>query len=254
MYGSKRSKLFHLTPNCTNCHIKCPVLLEDVSGKFGCQKCKASKILPCSACHTQTIPYVRFKCGHSFCNECTNSILRPQILRRCKTLSCPCGGHVEEISNDAVSLLLTEVWETVSHDNQRSLADAFNLSCPHCKRVFVDFEACLAIRCECDRFFCALCLQPFETNEEAHEHVLQCSLNPNRSYFMPFEAWLDVMNERRKQVTKTVLLESTGLQNVSNAYDLMRQGEYINCEHVAWSSAIKEFLWFAKNMIFQRLE
>ena len=79
-------------------------------------------------------------------------------------------------------------------------AHARDLQCPHCDRRFVDFDGCLALRCTCDRWFCALCLMPQKNGDEAHDHVRACSLNPSNEHFLPLETcrriWLGRARER----------------------------------------------------------
>jgi hypothetical protein len=54
------------------------------------------------------------------------------------------------------------------------------LRCPHCQLAFVDFDACAALRCRCGQRFCALCLEPADSDEANHVHVAGCAWNPHR--------------------------------------------------------------------------
>lgn len=60
------------------------------------------------------------------------------------------------------------------------------LKCPHCNIAFVDFEGCCAIQCSCSKFFCALCLQGFDTDKDCHDHVLMCN---HGNYYMSTAYW-----------------------------------------------------------------
>ena len=55
----------------------------------------------------------------------------------------------------------------------RILSDA----CPACKAVFLDFEACFAISCNCGAFFCAWCLVRQPDKQTCHHHVINCVYN-----------------------------------------------------------------------------
>ena len=73
-------------------------------------------------------------------------------------------------------------FERAMQDATEKLLDICTLKCPHCGMVFADFEDCFAVCCStdhmdgrrygCDGYFCAWCFDPFKTNEEAHNHIL----------------------------------------------------------------------------------
>ena len=59
------------------------------------------------------------------------------------------------------------------------IENVLTLRCPHCQLAFVDFDACAAVRCRCGQRFCALCLEPADSNEANHVHVAGCAWNPH---------------------------------------------------------------------------
>ena len=55
--------------------------------------------------------------------------------------------------------------------------DILTTRCPKCRRAFVDFDGCFALRCSCGCAFCGWCLQPCA--RDAHAHVAaQCPHGP----------------------------------------------------------------------------
>jgi len=72
-------------------------------------------------------------------------------------------------------------------------------ACPCCARVYVDFDGCAALRCECGAWFCALCLARCESSQKAHAHVRQCveAVTGEATYFVALETWRRVRDRRR---------------------------------------------------------
>ena len=64
---------------------------------------------------------------------------------------------------------------------RKEIEELLSLRCPRCRQVFADYEGCAALTCAksgCNAQFCALCL--VDTNGDAHEHVKNCRLNPQK--------------------------------------------------------------------------
>mmetsp|Transcript_29123 Transcript_29123/g.40009 ORF Transcript_29123/g.40009 Transcript_29123/m.40009 type:complete len:116 (+) Transcript_29123:1767-2114(+) len=68
----------------------------------------------------------------------------------------------------------------------KSIAEAIrenvlNLQCPHCQKVYEDFEGCLAVTCSfCSKYFCGLCHHKSDSNGDAHSHA---RWNGQQNYF-----------------------------------------------------------------------
>ena len=51
-------------------------------------------------------------------------------------------------------------------------------SCPNCGVAYDGFDGCCALECSsCDTNFCAYCREPHLTNQQNHDHVLDCEFN-----------------------------------------------------------------------------
>ncbi|KAH9253502.1 hypothetical protein BASA81_008549 [Batrachochytrium salamandrivorans] len=71
-----------------------------------------------------------------------------------------------------------------------------NKKCPECSQVFVDFDACCALTCSrCRISFCAFCLRGASQN--AHNHVRQCSENPQ-----PGQVYCDQVAYNKQQLAR----------------------------------------------------
>ena len=86
---------------------------------------------------------------------------------------------------------------------QQIMDDVMTNRCPKCNEVLADKgEGCMSMRCanaQCPLYnpveddtvgannrICGYCLQNFSDGDEAHDHVANCSYNPNQgSYFLP---------------------------------------------------------------------
>ncbi|DBA03693.1 TPA: hypothetical protein N0F65_004110 [Lagenidium giganteum] len=69
--------------------------------------------------------------------------------------------------------------ERVHGLRQHIVEELLHSKCPHCRALFVDYNACDALHCAsdqnaaygCKRSFCAICLQPFADSDATHTHV-----------------------------------------------------------------------------------
>jgi hypothetical protein len=85
----------------------------------------------------------------------------------------------------------------------------FNLRCPRCKTVFIDFEGCFALTCgnkNCGCCFCAWCLEDCGT--DAHPHVVRCpwSQTPGNPYGNV--KLLDGVHKKQREVKVNSLMEN----------------------------------------------
>jgi len=86
--------------------------------------------------------------------------------------------------------------------------EILTLKCPRCRKEFVDFDACFALRCRnaadngCRAEFCAFCLALCGTNAHAHQHVAQCpfNINPGRDVFGSLENFDEAQQRRRERL------------------------------------------------------
>jgi hypothetical protein len=70
-----------------------------------------------------------------------------------------------------------------AHRHGIALEDVFNLKCPRCAAVFLDFNDCCALTCSragCGAAFCAWCQQ--DCGGDAHQHVGQCPERPRDAH------------------------------------------------------------------------
>ena len=75
------------------------------------------------------------------------------------------------------------------------------ISCPRCKKAFVDFDGCAALVCVCKCAFCACCLK--DCGQDAHAHVKSCPQNPpphHGGYHLPEAVWREIMTARKVEL------------------------------------------------------
>jgi hypothetical protein len=76
----------------------------------------------------------------------------------------------------------------------------FNISCPRCKAVFVDFSGCLALHCKCGCAFCGWCLR--DCGADAHACVGMCG---TRLGYPGYHHSIDVFNQHHRKRRQTLL-------------------------------------------------
>lgn len=178
---------------CKFCFTHCLVCLGDCTREFAA--CSSHALcVPClteylvdqcigvKSSATQKLGRVPCPCGKGkFQARCLPSPLRTILLEGTKRRPTNAASTFKRCPVDvAVESILT-------------------LRCPYedCGRAFVDFDACAAVMCECNRWFCALCLKQLQGYEKAHAHVNTCELNPGRSYYVPMAKWNEVQRRQR---------------------------------------------------------
>jgi len=84
---------------------------------------------------------------------------------------------------------------------RQRIEQMMELHCPQCRHVFGAFDGCAALRCataNCGANFCAFCLA--DCGDNAHPHVVQCSLNPTPGEYSVSEAdWTRVVEDERRR-------------------------------------------------------
>ena len=219
MFGSARSLTYHATPDCRQCRVRHPVRLDTLRGKRACPVCVGNvDAVECTACAGLMPAFASFSCGHAFCRECAEHVISSNARRKARRLACPCGGgFAPTVSAEIMGEMLDRAWSDGAA--ARTPADHLNSACPHCDAVFYDFDGCLALRCDCGGFFCALCFKACASNQEAHAHARECASNPNPGeLYLSMDAWHRVQARRREAVAAQML--SSGTASMQSLLDL----------------------------------
>jgi hypothetical protein len=106
----------------------------------------------------------------SYCSECSVSICTKCKIEEHEGLTCQENQRAKAPPDQ---------------ERNKILEDIFTLKCPRCRKAFLDFEGCFALKCSsCPCAFCAWCLS--DCGDDAHPHVRSCALkpkDPGRTYF-----------------------------------------------------------------------
>lgn len=160
-----------------------------------CSVCWDREPPPCVACGVKPMDVV-FTCHHGYCEQCAIFLVDTAIVDHVADVRCPCPRrgalhNVRELPTDALVARVEALESRRPPTSATVLADdATRLqvdACPHCGSLFVDYNGCAAVQCECSKWFCALCLAPFEGSDDAHCHVADCT--GNGTTFLPFDTW-----------------------------------------------------------------
>lgn len=249
MFGSAKSRIYHTRPDCRACYVRNPILLDTLVGKRPCGRCVPEDINVdrCTACYGVLPSFLRFACDHKYCQECGETILSTQVQGKRATIRCPCpnAGVLDKPSTQVVDALLMILNQKSANapPAASSILDRLNMQCPHCDAVFYDFDGCLALRCSCDRYFCALCLAKCDTNEDMHAHVRSCTHNPTGEYFLSSAAWEAMRQQNRTKIGHTILTERRGLENLSSAHALITQGVSVHAGDVDILRSLYQLFW-----------
>lgn len=200
MYATKAGGVVHSRSVCRGSHLS---KTNDWEGKRHCQFCP----WPCLVCMSEDV--VKGKNCHPLCRSCAKEYVQQLPLDprwNGKDVPCPCGSGMS-LQLDGVVLPPTvaatsnEVVVTPCVKPcvlEACLEEVSNLRCPHCRQTFGWFDGCCAVRCECKKFFCGLCLKPFDTDITCHRHVLVCPKNPGTDFFVTFAQWERIMDDRKR--------------------------------------------------------
>jgi hypothetical protein len=128
--------------------------------------------------------------GHGLCDECAVAHVARHVAWAVP-VRCPCGGpHALDVRllpdaafqawQDGLRRAATPSAPPVFAGVVEALCtDARGRRCPHCHRLFADYDGCAAVQCVCGGLFCALCLEGFADEVEAHAHVRSCLHRPD---------------------------------------------------------------------------
>jgi hypothetical protein len=97
------------------------------------------------------------------------------------------------------------------------LENVIRATCPACGEYVGAFEACSAIQCSCNIYFCAWCLIEFKACEgvtartRCHDHVRACPFNPHPNVYPPLphpQIWEGVLAEWARKRVKDYIRDS----------------------------------------------
>eukprot|EP01043_Picozoa_sp_COSAG02_P017655 COSAG02_NODE_804_length_16991_cov_2.687840_5_plen_2135_part_01 len=101
-----------------------------------------------------------------------------------------------------------ELGDDINDARTHIVENILTLKCPRCSQAFVDFSGCFALTCSragCGCGFCAYCLM--DCGGDAHAHVLQCDLNPNKGSYGGGQAQFDACQlARRERMVREYLM------------------------------------------------
>ncbi len=90
----------------------------------------------------------------------------------------------------------------------RARNDILNLTCPHCKQPYAEFEGCMALKCEsCNENFCGYCHKACKSSRGCHLHVRECDLNitHNHDYYASSAQIVEIQCRYRTKKLKRFL-------------------------------------------------
>ncbi|RYH28402.1 DEAD/DEAH box helicase [archaeon] len=76
--------------------------------------------------------------------------------------------------------------------------DILSFHCPHCKRLVFDYDSCSAVTCTCGRDFCGICFSAHPNSGACHQHVKNCSRNPNPNSYYVSQNQLQVVYKQQR--------------------------------------------------------
>lgn len=244
-YGSDRSTVKHCTDSC--CRIKHDRLINKLNFN------EIIKRRKCKFCYPKRGEKICFICTencddifgenecHSICIHCIQDHIN--ILSRNiywdQIVKCPCNSGITlEIPKDMIP---TKNYVSSNTSFKKCIIDeglnfVCNLKCPNCHSVYYDFDACCAIRCECEIYFCAFCEQLFNESKKCHEHVTNCEKNPlPGELYVPLELWRQQQTNQKKikliKFIKSVANEVSLLHLGAIIYAISRQGVHLLNNH-----------------------
>lgn len=253
-FKTKYSRCVHASANCERSRVKDAVEVEFSPSFRKCKFCWPTEIGSCLVCFEPGEIICPCRHGHSVCHSCLSSYVDIQtenpewdgIVR------CPCN-EGKAIPNRLIPSHIREKVARYSKHNvdrhyvkqcyiQYIVEHILSTKCPHCSSVFSDFTGCLSLLCRCNKHFCALCLQPYSTNEACHEHVLnECVYNPLRGhdYFINLKTYDAVQHDRKCYKIWTFLLhtvrpETSSLHAFSILLLLVSQYQGAGCPHLIY--------------------
>ena len=237
MYGLPASRVAHLRPDCVRSKVRAaPRLTERAAAlRRPCRYC-ARGVLPsaCLICADDAASAGELTptpCGsHALCAAC----LEQHMLQLASVgawdgiVRCPCKNGPAFAALPPIARALCYEREArrsearspvTAGDDLSRILDAAQARCPHCDLVFLDFDGCAAVQCQCGEWFCGLCLSACDGSVHAHRHVLRCRWNLGDSCFVPADA-LRVVGGIRVAVCALRELARIGVERGSVVYAL----------------------------------
>lgn len=206
MFCTATGRRRHASPACP--HLKGrPFRSVDPDARSTCKTC----MVPCMVCDDDAYA-VMPSCGHGICRECLEY---HATQLQAPHLTCPCRTSLDGYALPA-SLRRLCIPDNAVSAPVDAWVEALDSRCPSCRRVFVDFDGCAALYCSCGTYFCALCLCECADRASAHAHVLQCYLNPERSYFVSTGAYANTRDRRVTHELICMIKRCTFSEAVSN--------------------------------------
>lgn len=220
MHGTFRSRhgsVWHAFDDCVQ-----PVVRVDGEERFKLKACRRCvRRVPCLMCGEASQHAV---CSmHCACAECFEHMVQSSDASH---LCCPMDGSPIDVqtlppplfdlwrrrfvcdrgsrSSGTVHAPSTEVCEYIDPVDvvvERILTP----HCPGCDRVFVDFDACAALRCTCGCIFCAFCFERCSSMDAAHAHIRTCDRRPREMddpFFVNIHDWAALM---RRDATARIM-------------------------------------------------
>jgi len=113
---------------------------------------------------------------------------------------------------------MSEEERKINDARNKITEDILTLKCPRCKKAFVDFEGCFALKCNsCPCNFCAGCLK--DCGENAHQHVAKCAVclsggGMTDGFFGTREHFERIHENRRRKLVKE-FFEQPGMRELA---------------------------------------
>ena len=198
--------------------------------------------IECMYCQEE-YPDEKICCYESYCDSKINKIFGRRILKNIQDKVNRVKHDIEQIKIRTIieNEFNQKVNETLIEIQKRKCLEMLNVRCPHCEKVFVDFDACCAVKCSCNVHFCAWCLDFNSFNQdETHEHVKHCSESLKQGhYYGTKEQITSVWNKiKAKKIVKQLnKLDDEKL----TVYDGIKNE--LNGLNILYNSITKEFYY-----------
>jgi hypothetical protein len=124
-------------------------------------------------------------------------------------------------------LRMSEEERKINDARNKITEDILTLKCPRCKKAFVDFEGCFALKCNsCPCNFCAACLK--DCGEDAHQHVAKCAVclsggGMTGGFFGTREHFKRIHENRRRELVKEFFEEPGMCELAGKVVQVMRK-------------------------------
>lgn len=181
----------------TNGNIPC------ISGANSCKHYFSDRMVIANCSDSTSMEYLNMK----------KRLLEKQIYTKFES------EYQQRLEIEAKKIASMNAFEREVNRYRNIILESFNLKCPRCHLVFVDFEGCFALSCfRCGCGFCAWCLK--DCGSDAHRHVTRCPMNliSGKEVFGTMDQWKKARTKILKGTIQTQLLEITDLRLRSEVY------------------------------------